>query len=71
MNIYAKEGDKIRFIRQNGDERDRADAMKFLKVGEVYTVRETEYGPWDSEVTLIEVPHQKFSTVMFEDVAVK
>lgn len=70
MNIYAKNGDKVRFLNRNGRDMERAEAAKILKEGGVYTVERTSVGQSCSSVYLQEIPGRGFNTVMFEGVDV-
>jgi hypothetical protein len=70
MNIYAKNGDKVRFINKNGyDGQPDAARKAGLVEGSIYTVKEVDIGCSHSYVYLKEFPGtQSFNTVMFEDV---
>ena len=68
MDIYAKEGYKVTVTEQgiqNGYSRDVEKAKKYLEVGKVYTVKETEVGAWRTEVVLKELPDIRFNSVHF------
>lgn len=69
MNIYAKKGDKVRFLNKNGYDWEPKNAIdKGLVKGGIYTVQSVEVGGWMSYVTLKEFPLRSYNTVMFEDV---
>lgn len=72
MNIYAKEGDKVKPIFkdgriQNGYDYQKVEAQMYLKEGQVYIVDYTIVENWSSDVCLKEFPGQLFNTVHFED----
>ena len=71
MNIYAKKGDKVRFLNDNGRDSEREYAATMLKEGQVYTVDHTDVYGWHTDVHLQEVPDQMFNSVMFDDVDAK
>ena len=73
MNIYAKNGDKVKITEKsfnNGHEFDRIKIAKLLRLGQVYEVDGTEVHSFSSEVYLKEFPGEQFNTVNFEDVEV-
>lgn len=67
MDMYAQRGSKVIFTGQGGRDSDKEFANKYLKVGEVYTVKTTKVFDWISFVVLEELPSKDFNTVMFED----
>ncbi len=67
MNIYANEGDKVIFTGRGGHDKENADARKQLKVGETYTVAETDVFGWNTDVYLKEFPGKPFNSVLFKD----
>lgn len=67
MDMYAQRGSKVIFTGQGGRDSDKEFANKYLKVGEVYTVKTTKVFDWISFVVLEELPFKDFNTVMFED----
>lgn len=70
MNIYARRGQKVRFVHPNaGYLPDREKAKKHLVVGAVYTVKKTIVHDWDTEVHLMEISGEHFNSVMFDDVS--
>jgi hypothetical protein len=71
MNIYAKKGDKVRFLNENGREAERAYAAEILKEGKAYTIDHTDVYGWHTDVYLQEVPGKSFNSVMFEDAGAK
>lgn len=69
MNIYAKPGTKIKFSRPTaGYEHHQETAARYLTVGNVYTVHETDVGGWHTDVYLTEFPGIAFNSVMFSDI---
>lgn len=68
MNIYANEGDQVRFVGKNGLPSDLEKAEKHLKTQEIYTVECVLVGHWSSTVFLKEIPDVGFNSVCFEDV---
>lgn len=69
MNIYVKKGTKIKYSNPNaGYETDKKEAMKYLKVGNVYTVEHTSVNSWITYVYLKEIPTRPFNSVIFEEV---
>jgi hypothetical protein len=67
LDIYAKKGDKVRFLNKNGYDSQLEHARKHLKENELYTVVKTEVGGWMSYVYLEEVENHSFNTAHFED----
>ena len=67
MNIYAKNGDKIRFLNRKGHDWQLKEASELLKEGEVYTVDHADVHGWSTDVYLQEFPGRSFNSVMFED----
>lgn len=67
MDIYSKEGTKVKYMNKNGYEGDREYANKFLKEGKVYTVEDIEVGGFMSYVYLKEFPSKPFNSVMFKE----
>jgi hypothetical protein len=70
MNIYAKEGAKVKGVFRDGAitggyESDQKHAMKFITEGQVYTVERTEVSSWSTEVILKEFPGKFFNSVHF------
>ena len=68
MNIYAKNGDKVKFLNKNGHDWQLEDANEFMNEKDVLTVETTTAGDWSSTVVFKEHPGLQFNTVMFEDV---
>jgi hypothetical protein len=69
MNIYAKKGDKVKFLNKNGHDHQPPNAVKAgLIEGEFYTVKSVDVGGYSSTVLLEEFPLLWFNTVMFDDV---
>lgn len=68
MNIYAKQGDKVRCDTfEAGYTTDRDQAEKLLELGKVYTVKYVTVHPYRTEVQLEEIPNCLFNSVFFED----
>lgn len=67
MNIYAKYGDKVRYLGKGGYDIDRVIGNKLLTVGEIYTVEKTDVANFVTHVFLKEFPNIAFNTVLFED----
>ena len=66
MDIYAKEGTKIKYTGLGGCDSHKEHADKHLKIGHTYTVDYTVVGSWHTNVFLKEVPKQGFNSVLFE-----
>ena len=54
------------FEGKGGYDHDLEHARKFLEVGKTYTAVKCEIHAWHSYYFLVEVPGQKFNTVMFD-----
>jgi len=68
MNVFAEEGDKVICICvDKGFEEDQEIAKKYLRVGEVYTVKCTLPLDWATAVELVEFPGIIFNSVLFKD----
>lgn len=67
MNIYAKKGDKVIYLSENGYDSDKEYADTILKKGETYTVGKTVVHSWMTDVYLEEFPDHIFNSVMFDD----
>lgn len=72
MNIYAKEGDKVKPVfkdgkLQHGHDWQKKVAMEYLKEGQIYTVEKTKVEDWSTDVYLKEFPGIPFNSVHFED----
>ena len=69
MDLKTKIGSKVKYLDENGYDRDREWAQHMgLKKGEVYTVRFVDIGSWSSSVWLDEIEGASFNTVMFKNV---
>jgi len=68
MNIYAKEGTKIKYLGFNGYKSDIEHANKYLKKDAIYTVLKTHVKAFYTNVILKEFPDQYFNSVIFEEV---
>ncbi len=67
MSLHAKHGDKVRFHNEGGYYDDKVVALKYLKVGEIYTVDYITIGSFHSTVRLVECGEEAFNTAGFED----
>lgn len=67
MDIYTKQGSKVKFTGEGGLVSDKLFAISHLRVGQEYTVESVNVGNWSSAVILKEIPGKSFNTVMFED----
>ena len=65
MDIYAKEGTKVKYTGTGGYDHHKEHANKYLKKDEIYTVLRTEVGGWHTDVFLQEVPNQCFNSTHF------
>lgn len=63
----SPEGRKVVFLNENGYDVQREHARMFFKEGDILTVKEIYVGRSSSDVEFVEVPNQKFNTVMFAD----
>ena len=69
MNIYATNGDKVKFNNFHGTEFDRSYiTRKGIKNGDILTVDYTAVGDWSTDVYFKEV-QGSFNSVCFDDVA--
>jgi hypothetical protein len=66
-NIYAKPGTVVRFLNENGYDRELDEARRVLKDIPILTVKHIDVGGWVSYVTFEEIEGE-FNTVMFEEV---
>ena len=62
------EGRKVAFLNHNGHDHQLEEARKLFKPGQVLTVKEILVGGSSSKVQFMEMPGEKFNTVMFCDV---
>lgn len=67
MNIYAKQGNKVRCVKRECGFNDCNPNNNPLVVGEVYTVNYTNVGGWNTSVYLEEFPNMSFNSILFED----
>ena len=70
MNIYAKQGDKVKVTEEtieNGYYCDSLKVKELLELNKVYTVDHMEVGRSYSSVILKEFPDLMFNSVNFED----
>lgn len=66
MDICTKSGEKVIFqYPESGYGHDQEKANKFLKVGNIYHVKETIVGGWCTSVILEEFPDEEFNSVQF------
>lgn len=71
MNIYAKKGDKVKYIGCSDVQiewRSHDDPRIILKVGEIYEVGHTVVHSCNTEVYLKGYEQYDFNSVCFEDV---
>ena len=73
MNIYAKEGTKVKVLFDekgimNGTDSDKEHAERHLKALSRYTIDHTEVSSWHTTVYLKELPNIPFNSVHFEEV---
>ena len=69
MDIYSKQGTKVRYLANGGFDTDIERASKYLVIGKIYTVRSVFVGGWFSYVTLEEFPNMDFNTTLFDKVS--
>ena len=67
IDIYSKEGTKVKYTGEGGYDHHKEYANKHLKVGEIYTIDYTDVGGWHTDVYLKEVPDKAFNSVHFVD----
>lgn len=67
IDIYSKEGTKVKYTGKGGYDCHKEYANKHLKVGEIYTIDHTDVGGWHTDVYLKEVPDKAFNSVHFVD----
>ena len=58
MNIYSEKGTRVKYTGTGGYDSHKEHANKYLKVGETYTVLNTNVSGWHTDVFLKEVPNQ-------------
>lgn len=69
MDIYSKPGTPVKFVNPTfGYEYHQETARKHLKVGNIYTVKETVVDSWHTDVYLEEVPGVPFNSVLFDNI---
>ena len=73
MNIYAKEGTKVKFINDHVTEDNikwgsHSNPEGLLKDGKTYTIDRTEVHSWHTKVFLKEVSNTSFNSVWFEEI---
>lgn len=69
LSIYAAPGQKVRLLASfahSGYESERVAAKQYLRLGKVYTVKQTRVFQSHSLVELEEVPDRSFNTIHFE-----
>jgi hypothetical protein len=76
MNIYAKEGTKVKVLFDekgimNGTDSDKEHAEQHLKALNRYTIDHTEVSSWHTRVFLKEIPGIPFNSVHFEEMKLK
>lgn len=62
---WPKAGDRMRYLAANGYDRERADADKVMKAGDVFTVKSCRVGDWSHSVQFEEIAGN-WNGVMFE-----
>jgi len=68
MNIGAVAGHKVVFVHPDaGYSPDQENGRRYLKVGQVYTIKRIKVHRASTDVWLNEVPKVSFNSVMFED----
>lgn len=70
MNIHAKKGHKVIVTNEtakNGYKPDREIVVKWLEIGQIYTIEKTVVFDFHTEVYLREIPDVPFNSVNFED----
>jgi MOSC domain-containing protein YiiM len=69
MNIYALKGHQVKCTRlESPYEYQTERAKKYLEIGTIYTVEQTEVHSSSTEVYLQEIPEIAFNSTLFEDV---
>ncbi len=73
MNIYARYGNKVRFVEENVSNAQinwggNNDPRGLLVVGQIYTIDHTEVHSQHTKVFLVEHPFYRFNSIWFEDV---
>jgi len=61
-------GRRVTYLNSHGYDIQRERASKYFTEGQILTVKEIYVGRSNSDVEFIELPHEKFNTVMFEDI---
>ena len=61
-------GRRVTYLNSNGHNIQRKRANRYFTEGQILTVKEIYVGRGSSNVEFIELPHEKFNTVMFEDI---
>lgn len=65
IDIYSKEGTKVKYTGEGGYDHHRDHADTYLIVGEIYTIDHTDVSNWHTDVYLKEVPNEAFNSVHF------
>lgn len=65
MDIYSKPGTRVIFDNLGGYDAEQEAALKHLKIGESYTIKETEVHSFSTTVYLEECPEILFNSVQF------
>lgn len=69
MDIHARKGTKVKYSYPTfGYKYQQEKALKFLKVGNIYTIDRTEVHSSFTHVYFEEIPGIPFNSVFFEDV---
>lgn len=67
VSIYSEPGTKVVYTGKGGYDYQKEEYGKVLKVGETYTIEESDIGSWSSVFYLEEVPGKAFNTVLFAE----
>ena len=68
MSDKAPYGRRVRFLNKNGMDYDLEFANEHMEENDILTVKEIYVGRSRSDVEFIEIPGNKFNTVMFKDI---
>lgn len=67
MRINVPEGTRVKFMNENGYDRERERAARILSIEDTYTIDWIEIGGWRTEIYLKEFPNESFNSVMFKE----
>lgn len=65
IDIYSKEGTKVKYTGKGGYDHHKEHANKHLKIGDIYTIDHTDVHAWNTNVYLKEIPNEGFNSVHF------